>query len=351
VGVEIPATAVYGYNILHIDEDELQEIFPFVPPNNAMLVQNGVLVDAAKYSINQYGIWWIADSYGDAPWPVDYNAIGVTNDLDLYTSKILANSEILDLVVNEVLAQIIDSINNLSVFRLRTIDPLSLSITATAGDNVTGYYGNVTLSNEGVSGIDKTKVSCLTVTGTDDIGNLARGVISLKTHIGYELGHLFTYVDPALETSELWDPLGSTLNGLYGHRVSRWGWVDFTLRLNAGFSTTETLTASISVTCAINSPAAVGLATTAVTIFAVTDNLPVGWPIAYYNCYLEADLNKYDAIQVVPILRSGAGAITFSKGQTIVVRIFGYELTPPAWTRIPLNTLRIVSVNADIVQS
>jgi hypothetical protein len=349
VGVEIPATAAYGYNILHADEDELQAVFPFVPPNNAILIQSGVLVDAAKYSINQYGIWWLADSYGDAPWPVDYTAVGVVNDLDLYTSKILANSEILDLVVNEVLSQIVDSINNLSVFRLKTTDPYALGMSATAGDNVNGYYGTVTVSNEGVTGVDKTKASCLTVTGTNDLGDVARGVLTLKTHIGYELPHLFTYVDTGLETSELWDPLGSTVNGLFGHRVSLWGWVDFALRLDAGFLATETLTASLSVTCAINSPPAVGLAVTSVHVYALTANTPLAYWT--YNCYLEADLNKYDSIQIVPILISGPGSLVFSKGQTMVVRILGYELTPPAWIRIPMDTLRIVSVNADIVQS
>jgi hypothetical protein len=317
-----------------------------------MMTQAGVVVDAAKYIINQYGIWWMDATYGNAPWPIDYNnSGGVTNDFDLYITKIMASSELLDLVVNQVIVQLTGGIDQLSVTRLKTTDQNTLQISATAGDNTNGYYGTVTLANSGVKGMFNS--AGLVFSSTNWLGNLVRGMITaVGSTVGYELAHLMTYVPPA-EGTELCKPLGTNISGLYGHRVSAGGWVDFALKLDAGFvaGSYYPLNYSFKVTFAINYPTSAWTACTLVRVYCVQDSTdiytqPQG---LLYEGILWGAMTQ-DIIQTAQILAVTATTAYIPVGSTLIVRIYGHDLTYASWSRFPGDSLRIVSVNAEIYQ-
>jgi hypothetical protein len=64
-----PAGAVFGYNLSQ--HPELNRLWPPLPIEAVYLESDGVGVPAARFTINQHGLWWFDDCYNRAPWPTE----------------------------------------------------------------------------------------------------------------------------------------------------------------------------------------------------------------------------------------------------------------------------------------
>lgn len=64
-----PSGAVFGYNLSQ--HAELNRLWPPLPIEAAYLESDGVGVPAARFTINQHGLWWFDDCYNRAPWPTE----------------------------------------------------------------------------------------------------------------------------------------------------------------------------------------------------------------------------------------------------------------------------------------
>jgi len=70
-----PARAVFGYNIA--ENKLLSNYWPPIPPEDAVLVQDGAELDRGPDGIviiDRNGIWWTSDCFGQAPWPVTFSS-------------------------------------------------------------------------------------------------------------------------------------------------------------------------------------------------------------------------------------------------------------------------------------
>lgn len=64
-----PTGAVFGYNLSkHL---ELNRLWPPLPIEAVYLEADGIGVPAARFTINQHGLWWFDDCYNRAPWPTE----------------------------------------------------------------------------------------------------------------------------------------------------------------------------------------------------------------------------------------------------------------------------------------
>jgi len=154
VGVQIPTGAKFGYNIQHPNEEDLREIFPVIPPENAEFQQGGVILGTDLVVINQYGIWWMDNTYGNAPWPVDYNADPTAADITIWTARIIASTSVIDIVVAQLEAEIAaGDLDSVLVRSVISTDQSSLLVNGTLGDNTNGWTGELTFENLGVTGL------------------------------------------------------------------------------------------------------------------------------------------------------------------------------------------------------
>lgn len=87
--IQIPAGAKFGYNIQHPDEAELRAVFPPIPLEGVTFDQGGAILNAGSITINQFGIWWMTDDYGTAPWPVDYSVSLTAEIVHFWFSRVL----------------------------------------------------------------------------------------------------------------------------------------------------------------------------------------------------------------------------------------------------------------------
>lgn len=72
-GLPVPAGAKFGYNIKA--DRALAGVWPPSPAHfakSAMVTVGGIIVDEATVVANEYGIWWMTDEYGKAPWSVNH---------------------------------------------------------------------------------------------------------------------------------------------------------------------------------------------------------------------------------------------------------------------------------------
>jgi hypothetical protein len=90
VGVQIPSNAKFGYNLQHASEAALLSSFPPVPVEAAVAVQAGVTVTPSPLVVNAYGIWWVDDTYGNAPWPVDYAVTTTASAIQMWLTRATA---------------------------------------------------------------------------------------------------------------------------------------------------------------------------------------------------------------------------------------------------------------------
>ena len=85
-GVQIPTTAKFGYNLTHSGDAALFGNFPPSPTDSAVSVQGGLTVTPSPMFINSYGVWWLDDTYGNAPWPVDYSVTTSAADIQYWAT-------------------------------------------------------------------------------------------------------------------------------------------------------------------------------------------------------------------------------------------------------------------------
>ncbi len=85
----IPDGAVFGYNFAPTEEDPLRAAFPPVPLDGVTFEQDGLILPDTKVIVNEFGIWWLDNSYGNAPWPVDYADTSIADDIDFWFSRLL----------------------------------------------------------------------------------------------------------------------------------------------------------------------------------------------------------------------------------------------------------------------
>jgi hypothetical protein len=85
----IPAGAKFGYNLAHASDAELAQVFPPVPLSGATFEQAGQVLQSSLVTVNQYGIWWMQDSYGMAPWPTDFAVNHTVDDLTMWFSHLM----------------------------------------------------------------------------------------------------------------------------------------------------------------------------------------------------------------------------------------------------------------------
>jgi len=226
VGVQIPSGAVFGYNISHASETELDEVFPAIPEGNAQFAQNGTILGGDLVVINQYGIWWMDDSYGNAPWPVDYNATSSADDVTLWTTRIIASSTLLDLVITEVTNSFVSGgADAFAVTSALSGDSDDLQVVGTAGDAVNGWRGDLVLTNLGVTSLRANRG----IAATGPAGNSVTGfkdLVDINLDVELQAEHLFTFLDPGdpdpTEKMQLLTTNGLTSGttiGAYGHRL------------------------------------------------------------------------------------------------------------------------------------
>jgi hypothetical protein len=86
-----PSGAVFWYNIANPAEGVLQAAFPPVPTDSAVFFQGGAQLSPATTIIaTDEGIFWLTNTYGLAPWPVDWNTAPVAAPIYGYWVNVLA---------------------------------------------------------------------------------------------------------------------------------------------------------------------------------------------------------------------------------------------------------------------
>jgi hypothetical protein len=68
-GLAVPSGAKFGYNIQA--DEELLAYWPPLPIDGVDVTVDGVSATDDKVIVNSDGIWWMDDTYGNAPWPVN----------------------------------------------------------------------------------------------------------------------------------------------------------------------------------------------------------------------------------------------------------------------------------------
>lgn len=261
VGVQIPVNAKFGYNIQHASESALREVFPVLPENNAQFSQGGSILTSDKVITNNYGIWWVDDSYGNAPWPVDYDATSIATDILLWTTRIVASATILDLVLtaieNSIAAGDLDSILTRTV---NTSDTFGITVTGTEGDAINGFSGEVDVVNNGVTGYRSGRgLLSSGVSGAATTG--WKGLVDTEFDADLTCEHLWTELsvvgDKLLSVSTNGAPAG-TLVGIRGHRlgpVDGSDYIDFVIDAGPDLESGETYSVVLSLRCAVDVPA------------------------------------------------------------------------------------------------
>jgi len=222
VGVQIPTGAKFGYNIQNTAEADLREVFPVVPVDNAQLAQSGVIISTDTVVLNNYGIWWMDDTYGNAPWPVDYNVSAAAAEITLWTTRIIASASLVSLVETTVLNDLASGgIDPIAVARLFSADANSLGIAGTYGSALTGWRGAVTLINLGVTAFRPGRgISASGPSGDATLG--WKGLIDAAIDLELPATHLWTEQlavgDKLVLLTTNGAPTGTVI-GLRGHRL------------------------------------------------------------------------------------------------------------------------------------
>ncbi len=86
---QIPVGAKFGYNLEYLDDATLKAAFPPIPLTGVEFIQGGIGLDASIVTVNEFGIWWMDNTYGNAPWPVDYAATLEAEEVIIWFSRLL----------------------------------------------------------------------------------------------------------------------------------------------------------------------------------------------------------------------------------------------------------------------
>jgi hypothetical protein len=326
VGVQIPTNAKFGYNIQHPSETLLREVFPFLPESNAQFSQGGLVLDDGKIVANNYGIWWMDDTYGNAPWPVDYAATLTALDITTWTSRLVAEVSLVDSIVNSVYQILADGgIADLGVARVLTDDQESLEITATSGDNTNGYYGNLTLKNTGVTAIKALRGTSVTGTTTDGSGN-SHGIVQITSNL--DLSATFMYNSfSAPQTTDM-QPISTngsgagTLLSLYAHGLGAGvnDYIDYIVPVGDDLEVGATYQPTVKIRFTVDTPAGVQTAKQFNVSFY---SMPISGFISSSNFKLTTTATAYTggpaAYQYASV--GPFANVTVQKGGLLVIRI------------------------------
>lgn len=247
VGVQIPTGAQFGYNIQQPSETDLRDVFPMIPTTNAQFEQSGLILNSDKVVINEYGIWWMDNSYGNAPWSVTYTADlpAAAPEVTLWTSRLIADVSLSETITDQILSLLRNGeIDTMAVTRLIPGDN-TLTVSGADGDNTNGWYGPVTVTNTGVKwAIASGGVG---ITGTLGAAPSWRGALTIRSIASRPAQFLYNKFT-APQTSDM---VLATTNGvpsgvdmtLYAHGLGAdvSDFVDFVLTAGQEFAAGEEL--------------------------------------------------------------------------------------------------------------
>lgn len=259
VGVQIPTGAKFGYNIQHPSETALREIFPMLPPENAQFSQSGLVLSADKVVTNSYGIWWMDDAYGEAPWPVPY--LGTAPEITLWTSRLIADVSLSATITQSVLAALANGeLANLGVTRAIPGDN-SITITGPNGDIAGGFYGPVTFNNTGAKSV--TPSAGIAAAGTLGTPTQRRGAVTLRSIASRPaqfLHNKFTapQTEALLPVTTNGVPVGVDI-GLYGQALGpdTTDFIDYVLMAGQEFAGAESISFTLDLALFVDDPAGV----------------------------------------------------------------------------------------------
>lgn len=277
-GVQIPTGAQFGYNIQNPAEAALRDIFPMIPTTNAQFQQSGLILNADKVVVNEYGIWWMDNSYGNAPWPVDYtaNLPADAPEVTLWTSRLIADVSLSESISDEILNILRNGeLATMAVTRAIPGDD-TLAIVGTGGDNIDGWVGPVTFTNTGV----KRAVASggIGVMGTLGTTPNWRGVVTLRSIAARPA----LFLHNKFTAPQLTDMLPVTTNGvpsgsdmtLYGHGLGPdiSDFVDFVLTAGPEFAAGELLSFTLDLSLFVDLPTAAPTSRTVRLLYYSFDN-------------------------------------------------------------------------------
>jgi len=239
-GVQIPTGAQFGYNIQQSSETALRSVFPVLPPTNAQFSQNGLILGSGTVVINQFGIWWMTNAYGTAPWPVDYAATTTAAPITLWTSRLTADVSLSETITDEILSLLANgALATMGVTRIIPGDS-AVGVTGTHGDNTGGWYGPVTIDNNGARNVKG--VGGVGVNGT--IGDATVGFggsVTLRSIAARPLQYVFSQftspqVTPTVPVTSNGVPSGINI-AMYGYGLGPGStdYIDFLLQAGTDF--------------------------------------------------------------------------------------------------------------------
>ena len=82
-GTAAPVGAYFGYNITK--DSTLAGLWPPTPVTGSFLMLNGQIVPPSNIIIDNSGIWWMRNDFGNVPWPVDECGEGSSSSADPLT--------------------------------------------------------------------------------------------------------------------------------------------------------------------------------------------------------------------------------------------------------------------------
>lgn len=350
VGVQIPTGAQFGYNIQNPAETELRDIFPMIPATNAQFQQSGLILNSDKVVTNDYGIWWMDNSYGNAPWSVTYTADlpDPAPEITLWTSRLIADVSLSENITNEILNLLRNGeIETMAVTKAIPGD-LTLTISGPEGDDTDGWYGPVTFTNTGVKwAIGSGGVA---ITGTLGSSPNWRGAITLRSVASRPAQFLHN----KFTAPQVADMVLVTTNGvpsgvdmtLYGHGLGPdiSDFVDFVLTSGPEFASGETVSFTLDLSLFVDLPAGAPTSRTVRLLFYQFDSAsPASSTSLIRTETVTVTTGTPGAAQRVSVGPFADVKLGNTKGW--ILRI----LNGTGGTPLTFGTLRIASVSANLV--
>jgi hypothetical protein len=351
IGVQIPAGAQFGYNIQHASETLLRQVFPLIPPTNAQFSQSELVLGSSKVVANQYGIWWMDNSYGNAPWPVDYtaNLPAPAPVITLWTSRLIASVSLEQNLIDAILSILANGeIEDLAVSRaIPNAGDDSFTIVGPNGDNINGWYGPVTFTNTGVKRVIPS--AGIGVLGTLGTPTARRGDLTLRsiaTRPAQFLHNKFT----APQTS---DTVLVTTNGvpsgvdmtLYAHGLGAdpSDFIDFVLTSGVEFPAGEEVQFTLDLALFVDLPVAAPVARTVrLAYYAFNNNSPMSSTSLIRTEDVTIIEGTPGAVQRVSMPAYADVKLGATKGW--ILRVINGGATP-----LTAGTLRVASISANLV--
>jgi hypothetical protein len=350
VGVQIPVGAVFGYNIQHPSESALRDIFPMIPPTNAQFSQSGLILGDSKVVVNQYGVWWMDNSYGNAPWPTNYtaNLPAPAPEITLWTSRLTADVSLSETIISELVNELANGLlASLGVTRIIPGDN-TLTVSGQNGDNTNGWYGAVSIFNSGVKTAQPS--GGIGISGSLGAAPQLRGNVVLRSIASRPAQFLYNKftapqtTDMVLATTN-GVPIGVDM-GLYAHGLgaNAADYIDFILTSGSEFAVAEELSFTLDIALLVDRPVAAPTSKTFQLLFYSVDN---GSPTSSTSLVRTEDITVTDGTpgQVQRITVSSFADVKLGDKKGWILRIQnGIGISALA-----AGKLRVLSVTANLV--